>query len=100
MTKSSTDMPYSVESVPAFLSTDGRILISLLNNPNIKMSELANFLGISIPATHKGILRLVDSGFVSRRRVSTSYSYLLNLDKVQNHPDILAFTQFLTKLTQ
>ncbi len=69
-----------------FLSNHAHVLISLAENPDVLMREVAARTGITERAVAKILVDLEHEGLVERHREGRRNSYRLDLDKPLRHP--------------
>ncbi|MEO1060626.1 MAG: winged helix-turn-helix domain-containing protein [Actinomycetota bacterium] len=78
---SGTDRP----STWTFLSNHSHVLICLARDPEARLIDIAEAVGIRERAVRRIIADLVESGYVERRRVGRRNSYDLHLDRPLRH---------------
>jgi len=66
-----------VESPPSwsFLTNHARVLISLADDPDIRLREVADAVGITERAAHRIVTELIAAGYVSRARIGRRNRY-------------------------
>jgi DNA-binding MarR family transcriptional regulator len=69
-----------------FLTNHAHVLVLLDRDPDMRMRDLAQQVGITERATQRIISELVDSGYVSRHRQGRRNSYTLHDDQPLRHP--------------
>ena len=69
-----------------FLSNHGHVLICITQQPDIRLSEIAQRVGIGERAAHRIVHDLIDAEFVTQRRVGRRNVYGVNLDRPLRHP--------------
>lgn len=69
-----------------FLSNHAHVLICLAQDPDIRMRDVANLIGITERAVMKIVSDLEDEGLVRRFREGRRNSYELSLDQPLRHP--------------
>ena len=69
-----------------FLSNHGYVLVCIALNPSIRISEIADRVGIGQRAVQKIIADLVADGYVTRTRDGRRNRYTINRDASLRHP--------------
>lgn len=73
------------------LSTPGRVLVALCEDPTMTQRALAVYLDLSETMIDKTIKSLTTRGLITKTKVNRQNHYKINLDEVKNHPDIRHF---------
>jgi diguanylate cyclase (GGDEF)-like protein/PAS domain S-box-containing protein len=63
------------------------VLTTLAVQPDLRLREVAEKVGISERATHRIVCELVDEGYLTRTRVGSRNRYEVHLDAAVNHPE-------------
>lgn len=82
---------YAPSGSLGLLSTHGRVLVAIMEDPEITQRALAVYLGVSESNVQKSIKSLSDAKLIVKSRASKSNSYSLNLEDGLEHPDISRF---------
>jgi predicted transcriptional regulator len=69
-----------------FLTNHAHVLICLASNPELRISEIADLVGIGERATQSIVNDLVESGYVQRTRVGRRNTYRVDADRPLRHP--------------
>ena len=69
-----------------FLSNHAHVLICIARQPDIRLSELADLVGIQERTAHRIIHELSDAGYVSVRKVGRNNVYEIDLNHPLRHP--------------
>lgn len=69
-----------------FLTNHAQVLLVVGRNPNARMRDIAEAVGITERATQRIIGDLVDGGYVTRRRVGRRNEYEVNPEARLRHP--------------
>ena len=69
-----------------FLSNHGYVLLSIARDPSIRISELADRVGIGERAAQKIIADLVADGYMTRTRDGRRNRYTINREAQLRHP--------------
>jgi DNA-binding transcriptional ArsR family regulator len=68
------------------LSNHGMALICVARNPDSRLRDVAECVGITERAAHRIVSDLVDDGYLDRKREGNRNRYELNLDVPIHHP--------------
>lgn len=81
-------MSASLEPRPAwtFLTNHAHVLICIGQDPDSRLSVIAERVGITERATHRIVHELIDAGFVSVTKVGRRNSYAVDIDRPLRHP--------------
>lgn len=76
------------EEIPdwTFLSNHAHVLICISQQPDIRLSEVADLVGIRERSVHRIVHELSESGYVSVSKVGRNNVYEVNLDLPLRHP--------------
>jgi DNA-binding IclR family transcriptional regulator len=69
-----------------FLSNHTQVLLSLQRDPNARLRDIAQHVGITERATQRIVTDLVESGYVESERVGRRNHYRINTDIAMRHP--------------
>jgi len=69
-----------------FLSNHAHVLICIARQPDIRLSELADLVGIQERTAHRIIHELSDAGYVSVSKVGRNNVYEIDLNHPLRHP--------------
>ncbi len=73
-------------SGPAILSNHGLVLLCIARQPDSRLREIAECVGITERATHRLLCDLEDAGYVTRHRLGRRNSYEIHPDAPLQHP--------------
>lgn len=82
---------YHSDGELSLLSTPGRVLIALCEDPTMTQRALAVYLDLSETMIDKTIKSLTTRGLITKTKVNRQNHYKINLDEVKMHPDIRHF---------
>lgn len=82
---------YAPAGTLSLLSTHGRVLVAIMEDPEITQRALSIYLGVSESNIQKSIKALSDAGIISKTKVNSYNTYQLNLKDGLKHPDISRF---------
>lgn len=69
-----------------FLSNHGNVLLCIARDPSIRISELADRVGIGERAAQKIVADLVADGYITRTKVGRRNRYTVNREARLRHP--------------
>jgi DNA-binding IclR family transcriptional regulator len=78
----------SIEEIPqwTFLSNHAHVLICISQQPDIRLSEVADLVGIRERSVHRIVHELSESGYISVSKVGRNNVYEVHLDLPLRHP--------------
>jgi predicted transcriptional regulator len=79
---------YHNESVINLVSTPGRVLIALMEDPTMTQRSLSVYLDLSETMIDKTIKQLIQNQLITKTKTQRQNIYKVNVEKVKNHPDI------------
>ena len=69
-----------------FLSNHAHVLVCVAKNPDVRLSEVAELVGVRERTVHRIVHELIDAGYISVTKVGRNNVYSVNLDKPLRHP--------------
>lgn len=69
-----------------FLTNHGHVLVCIAHNSNVRISEIADLVGIGERAAHRIVCDLVRGGYVVRKKDGRRNTYAVNYDQSLRHP--------------
>lgn len=72
----------------SLLTTHGRTLVAIMEDPGITLRALAVYLGVSESNAQKSVKALLDMGLIAKTKVKTSVNYVFVPKIGFKHPDI------------
>lgn len=69
-----------------FLTNHGHVLVCISQNPDVRISEIADLVGIGERATHRIVQDLVEGGYVVRTHVGRRNTYSIDFSQSLRHP--------------
>jgi predicted ArsR family transcriptional regulator len=69
-----------------FLTNHAHVLLCVSNDPDIRLREIAESVGITERAAHRILSELVEEGYVERERQGRRNTYRVRLDRPLRHP--------------
>jgi hypothetical protein len=79
------DLPHAAPSW-TFLSNHAHVLLCIARDPETRLRDIANAVGITERAAQRIVSDLVSSGYVTRERVGRRNRYEVHLDLPLRHP--------------
>jgi predicted ArsR family transcriptional regulator len=79
----------SSENAPAgwhFVSNHGQVLLCIASNPDIRLRDIAQRVGITERAAQRIVADLAHEGYVTRTRSGRRNQYTINRQKEMRHP--------------
>lgn len=89
---------YHNDEPVALLSTAGRVLMAILEDPTMTQRAISVYLGCSESLVDKTMKTLIDAGMVSKTKVSRQNVYSIDTDSIENHSDIRHLALVLASL--
>ena len=80
--------PVPVESAQnwTFLSNHAHVLVCVAKNPDVRLSEVAELVGVRERTAHRIVHELIDAGYISVNKVGRNNVYSVDLEKPLRHP--------------
>jgi DNA-binding MarR family transcriptional regulator len=69
-----------------FLTNHSQVLLCIATNPDVRLRDVADTVGITERAAQRILADLVHAGYVTRLRVGRRNRYLVNRDREMRHP--------------
>ena len=69
-----------------FVTNHTQVLLCLARDPDVRLRDVADTVGITERAAQRILADLVHAGFVTRQRVGRRNRYLVNRDQEMRHP--------------
>ena len=91
---------YSEPGEISLLSTSGRILFTIIVEPEITQRALSVYLGISETMVEKTIKTLTEQGLITKTKVNRKNVYKLNKNILIKHADIQRFPLMFNKMLE
>lgn len=68
-----------------FLTNHGHVLVCIARNPDVRIAEIADIVGIGERAAHRIVSELVDDGYVVRSKRGRRNSYAVDFTRPLRH---------------
>lgn len=91
---------YSEEGEIALLSTTGRVIFTLLQDPTITQRAMAVYLGISETMIEKTVKLLAENGMITKTKVNRKNVYRFDKNLLLKNPDIQRLPIVLNKVLE
>lgn len=69
-----------------FLSNHGHVLVAISKNPDVRVAEIADLVGIGERAAVRIVQNLVEGGYLTRTRMGRRNSYSIDYSQSLRHP--------------
>ena len=79
---------YHTDGEISLISTPGRVLIALLEDPTMTQRALSVYLDLSETMIDKTLKSLISRGLITKTKLNRQNIYKVNLKEVKIHPDI------------
>ena len=71
-----------------FLTNHAHVLLCVAHEPQIRLREIAEAVGITERAAHRIIAELEEGGYITRERKGRRNVYVFHPDAVMRHPNL------------
>lgn len=82
---------YQDENTIGLLSTPGRVLVAILENPNTTLRGIAVYLDLSETMIDRTIKSFISIGLITKTKSQRQNIYKVNISVLKIHPDIHHF---------
>lgn len=79
-------VPASPATGWTFLTNHGHVLVCVAKNPDVRVAEIADLVGIGERAAHRILGDLVRDGYVNRKKSGRRNVYSVNFSRPLRHP--------------
>jgi hypothetical protein len=69
-----------------FLTNHGHVLVAIAKNPDVRVAEIADLVGIGERAAVRIVQDLIDGGYLIRTKVGRRNSYSIDYTRTLRHP--------------
>jgi len=90
---------YHAEGEISLLSTAGRVLVALFEDPTMTQRALSVYLDLSETMIDKTIKSLISREIITKTKYNRQNIYRINIDQVKNHPDIQHFSAVISDIS-
>ncbi len=70
----------------SLLSNHGHVLVAVAQDPDARLRDIADAVGVTERAVHAILTDLIDAGYVSKQRDGRRNHYEVHLDLTLRHP--------------
>lgn len=89
---------YHNDETVNLLSTPGRVLVAIIEDPTMTQRAISVYLGCSETLVDKTVKALVDAGIITKTKVNRKNIYAVDFEKVESHSDIQHISAILDAL--
>lgn len=79
---------YHTDGEISLISTPGRVLIALLEDPTMTQRALSVYLDLSETMIDKTLKSLISRGLITKTKLNRQNIYKVNKNEIKSHPDI------------
>jgi predicted transcriptional regulator len=79
---------YHNENAINLISTSGRVLVALMEDPTMTQRALSVYLDLSETMIDKTVKLLIKNGLITKTKTQRQNIYKVNVEEVKKHPDI------------
>jgi predicted transcriptional regulator len=87
---------YHNDGEVSLLSTAGRVLIALMEDPTMTQRAISVYLDLSETMIDKTIKSLISRGLITKTKLNRQNIYQINVDAVRYHPDVQHFSECIS----
>lgn len=91
---------YHKDEAVNLLSTPGRVLMAIMEDPTLTQRAISVYLGCSETLVDKTVKTLVDAGLITKTKVNRQNVYRINPMLIDGHSDIQHLRQAMKLLDQ
>jgi len=91
---------YHKEHEVSLLSTAGRVLIALIEDPNMTIRAISVYLDLSETMIDKTVKQLINAGLITKTKVNRQNVYRCNKKLITNQPDIRNLLSAITEINK
>lgn len=89
---------YHGEDEISLLSTPGRVLVAILEDPTMTQRALSVYLDLSETMIDKTVKSLISKGLITKTKLNRQNIYKVDFKILKNHPDIQHFSEAISRL--
>ena len=82
----------------SLISTPGRVLIAILEDPTMTQRALSVYLDLSETMIDKTLKSLISKGLVTKTKLNRQNIYKVDIELLKNHPDIQHFSEAINSI--
>lgn len=91
---------YHKEHEVSLLSTAGRVLVSIIEDPTMTIRAISIYLDLSETMIEKTVKQLISSGLITKTKVNRQNVYRYNKNQIDKQPDIHNFLSAIKLLKE
>jgi DNA-binding transcriptional regulator PaaX len=69
-----------------FLTNHGHVMVCIAQQPDIRLAEFAQIVGIGERAVHRIVHELIEAGYLTSTKVGRRNTYQMDLERPLRHP--------------
>lgn len=81
------------------LTPFGRMLVVLMERPNLTIREMSVVLGVTESNINKAVTKLLEDGLITKKQNNGRYEYAVNYETSSEHQDIRQLVRFISTLS-
>jgi predicted transcriptional regulator len=89
---------YHRDSDIGLLSTPGRVLIAIIEDPTMTIRAISVYLDLSETMIDKTVKQLINAGLITKTKVNRQHIYRVNQNLVLEQPDIRHFANAIESM--
>ena len=89
---------YHADGEISLMSTAGRVLIALIEDPTTTQRALSVYLNLSETMIDKTIKSLISRGLITKTKLNRQNIYKVDINQVKKHPDIQPFASSIVSI--
>jgi len=89
---------YHADGEISLMSTAGRVLIALIEDPTTTQRALSVYLNLSETMIDKTIKSLISRGLITKTKLNRQNIYKVDINQVKKHPDIQHFASSIISI--
>jgi predicted transcriptional regulator len=83
----------------SLLSTPGRVLVAILEDPTMTQRALSVYLDLSETMIDKTVKSLITKGLITKTKLNRQNIYKVDIEMLKNHPDIQHFSGAINSIS-
>jgi predicted transcriptional regulator len=96
---STSGIYYSADKEISLLTAPARVLVTIIQEPNITVRALSIYLGISEAAVLKSLRLLLDNNLIAKTKVKGKNNYSVVKESFEKHSDIIHAIRAIAKVS-
>jgi predicted HTH transcriptional regulator len=90
---------YHSDDEISLLSTPGRVLVAILEDPTMTQRALSVYLDLSETMIDKTVKNLITKGIITKTKLNRQNIYKVDIELLKNHPDIQHFSGVINSIS-